>query len=265
MGINFSMKEILSGIIGVVVGGVGVSLFITNRSLETELNTIQSLKPALDQIIAVSSRAEALSESANTRAASALANVRQMEAEMRRKVEAINAVDVISAVEGSIDTLKGVAEKVALSAAKSAIAERRGVLNSAYLTEPGPESDLDSGRLPARTLQFQKASDDTVLRIGYTDAFRVKGRNKACRWSIQFNGNSCPSGALFFDRHDGADTNTHTTAHVAAYCSGLPAATYELSILVGPHPNTYYADSDCYTGWNNLPWTLEVLEFAKQG
>jgi hypothetical protein len=39
---------------------------------------------------------------------------------------------------------------------------------------------------------------------------------------------------------------------------GLPAGNYVVQVYVGPSPG--YAQTDCYTGWNNQYWALEVEE-----
>ncbi|WP_133510966.1 hypothetical protein [Candidatus Thiosymbion oneisti] len=137
------------------------------------------------------------------------------------------------------------------------------IINITYTSKLGPEDGKESGALEGRKLTFNKHKKDSVIRIGYTDNFRVIGERKACRWEIKVDGKSCPSGKLVYDRHDGNNSNVRTSNHVIGYCENLPKGNHTIKVWVGPRPgNDRYKKSNCDTGWAKSRWTLEVMEIA---
>ena len=122
----------------------------------------------------------------------------------------------------------------------------------------GPEYSTDSGQIPNRVLTFNKNQDDTAIRIGYTDNLRVGGSNKACRWEIRVNGQTCPDGSLVYDYYSTQYESTYRSRHVIGYCEGINAGSNEIQVWVGNTPG--YSGSDCHTGWSSSRWTIEAEE-----
>ena len=127
----------------------------------------------------------------------------------------------------------------------------------AYATGNGPHDDTDVGQIKSRVLSFNKAKTYTKIRISYTDNLRTLGSNKACRWEIRVDGNSCPNQALIYDYHASSD-NPLRSRTVVGYCSGIAAGSHTIGIWVSNTPG--YSGSNCYTGWNNSTWVIEAEE-----
>ena len=118
----------------------------------------------------------------------------------------------------------------------------------------------DDGALSGRTVTYSKKAPGTGLRVVWSDNFRVRGNDKACRWEVLFKGASCTSpGGIYFDKYEGAtSSNRHDMATVMGTCYGLPPGTVVVSARVGPTPG--YSGQDCYTGWSDQLVSLEVEE-----
>jgi len=125
----------------------------------------------------------------------------------------------------------------------------------------------DVGLIPSRVLNITKTRDDTAIRIGYSDSFRVYTANGAnsCRWELRVDDDptdgtdaiSCPGGMLAYDIYDQSGNNNHRSGTVFGYCEGLAAGSYQIQVWVSSSPG--YSGADCYTGWNSR-WTLEAEE-----
>jgi len=133
-----------------------------------------------------------------------------------------------------------------------------------YATGLGDPDSRDEGLVNGRILDFNKTYNDTVIRISYTDNFRVIGESpfgKGCSWEIQVDGDSCPSGKLVYNYFavltDSNQLRSHT---VVGYCEGLSVGMHKVTVLVTP----LRVDSDCFTGFGFEPepsrWVIEVEE-----
>ncbi len=126
----------------------------------------------------------------------------------------------------------------------------------------GPNDGRDTGLITSRRLSIKKFRDETTLRIGYSDAFRVYAGNNACRWEIVVDGASCPGGALVYDLYAGSTLSgildEHRSDAVFGYCEGISKGVHAIEINVGTTPG--YSAADCFTGWNNSRWTIEAEE-----
>jgi hypothetical protein len=118
----------------------------------------------------------------------------------------------------------------------------------------------DNGLLAGRSLTYRKLGASTGLRVTWSDNFRVTVNDKACRWEILFNGAACPSpGGLYFDKYEGASSsNRHDPSSFAGTCFGLAAGNVAVTTRAGQTPG--YSGADCYTGWNNQLFSIEVEE-----
>jgi hypothetical protein len=121
-------------------------------------------------------------------------------------------------------------------------------------------SETDNGVLAGRTVTFLKRAAPTGLRVVWSDNFRVRITNAACRWEVLFNGAACTNpGGLVFDKYEGnTASNRHDPATVVGTCFGLPAGPVVITTRVGPTPG--YGAVDCYTGWAIQLVSLEVEE-----
>lgn len=129
-----------------------------------------------------------------------------------------------------------------------------------YTTGLGPIDGKDEGLVDDRIFNFSKSQGDTVIRIGYTDNFRVIGdgpNSKGCRWEILLDGGSCPSGELVYDYFATlTGSNVLRSNTVLGYCEGLSEGMHQITVLVTP----IIEDSDCFTGVNSARWVIEVEE-----
>jgi hypothetical protein len=128
-----------------------------------------------------------------------------------------------------------------------------------YATGLGPLDGRDEGLVNGRILNFNKTYNDTVIRIGYTDNFRVIGNgpnSKGCRWEIQLDSISCPSGELVYDYFATLTGSTQLRSNtVVGFCEGLSVGMHQITVSVPIIP-----DSDCFTGVNSARWVIEVKE-----
>ncbi len=123
----------------------------------------------------------------------------------------------------------------------------------------------DTGQIVSRVLQFHKSNDDTAIRIGYSDNWRVYSHDRACRWEIRIKTGadaavSCPGGGLIYDFYIAGVTaiNHYRSGSVFGYCEGIAAGNHEIQVWVSATPG--YSGSDCYTGWSGTRWTIEAEE-----
>ena len=129
----------------------------------------------------------------------------------------------------------------------------------------GPNDETDKGQIISRVHKFQKVTQKGIIRIGYTDNFRVTTNQggtggKACRWEIKIDGKSCKGGKLIYDRYS-SSSNIHASGHIIGYCDDIEIGGHEIQVWAEPHPsNKVYSDSNCYTGWNESRWTIETGE-----
>ena len=75
MKIEVSMKEVLFGVVGTVLGGLMVTLLANNHSLESQLKAISIIDEPLQQAIEKTTRAD-------TNATNAIARLRQVQREV---------------------------------------------------------------------------------------------------------------------------------------------------------------------------------------
>jgi len=127
----------------------------------------------------------------------------------------------------------------------------------AYATGNGPNDDTD-GQIKSRVLRFTKAKTHTKIRINYTDNLATLGSAKACRWEIRVDGRSCPNQALVYDDYAYRFERTFSTRTIVGYCSGVAAGSHTIGIWAGSTPG--YPGSNCFTGWDNSTWVIEVVE-----
>lgn len=138
-----------------------------------------------------------------------------------------------------------------------------GIRRISRVSGLGPNDGTDNGLLASRQLAFTKVLSNSVLRISYVDTFRVtnpvnQSSASSCRWEILIDGQSCQSGALYFDKYSFITTsnNNHSVGHFMAYCEADVSGSHTAQISV----STVVTDSNCFTGWNLSRWTLEVEE-----
>jgi hypothetical protein len=126
-------------------------------------------------------------------------------------------------------------------------------------TELGPGDGTDVGPIASRNLTVVKDRPDTSLRITYSDNFHTfTAGGFLCRWEIEVDGGSCPSGALFYDYHNAlASANQFESHTVTGFCDGLAAGAHTLQVTVGPGGGP---PTDCFTGFNNSRWVLAAEE-----
>ncbi|MDH5547561.1 MAG: hypothetical protein OEZ43_18420 [Gammaproteobacteria bacterium] len=171
------------------------------------------------------------------------------------------AVNANAYTDENLLTLRNSADATKLIVDKSGAMMRRIAYARGELSD-----GLDSGQIPGRLLTFKKQfdKDTSVVRIGYSDSFRVYGHGKACQWELRVNGVSCPGAPLHYALHvsnsAGDISNHHRQGSVFGYCEGLDAGVHEIQVWVGQAPG--YSGSDCATGWNTT-WTLEAEEVLK--
>lgn len=126
----------------------------------------------------------------------------------------------------------------------------------------GPNDETDNGQIKSRVLNFNKAYNDTAIRIQYCDNFRIYCNNCAARWEIRVDGKAPPGGPIYQDKYTGTAIGTITNQHefttILGYAQGLPAGDHQIQIWVGPAPG--YGVANYYTGWNNSRWTIEAEE-----
>ena len=126
---------------------------------------------------------------------------------------------------------------------------------------PHDIDQTDNGQIMSRVLTFNKLSDDTAIRIGYTDNFRTNTplfAPNSCTWEIRVDDVSCPGGNLEYANYELIDNNNHRLGSIFGYCEGLTVGTHEIQVWVSSTPGTT-SGADCYTGWNTT-WTLEAEE-----
>ena len=135
------------------------------------------------------------------------------------------------------------------------------------MSQNGPNEGSDLGVLESRKLRFDKVEDESVLRLTYSDVFRVRQKkdqppNQACRWTVKIGDDLCKDAPLVTDRYDGKSSDVHSAGMISGYCKSVPAGSYDVSVEVMPRPHeTAYKDPDCYTGWNQSTWSIEVIEY----
>lgn len=145
--------------------------------------------------------------------------------------------------------------------------EKQNVIRVSGISQNGPNEADDKAVLKSRNLAFEKMEENSVLKVTYTDVFRVTQKtgqpaNQACRWLVHVGENGCKDKPIFTDRHDGKSSDVHSAGVISGYCESVPAGTHEISVEVMPRPHkTGYKDPDCYTGWNTSTWSIEVVEF----
>ncbi|WP_434359838.1 hypothetical protein NF212_06295 [Parasalinivibrio latis] len=136
------------------------------------------------------------------------------------------------------------------------------VLSVSHIGGNGPNNELDDGLLQTKKLSFEKLRDDTILRINYVDNTRVTGNQKGCRWAVNLDGNnSCGNVMLYADRHDANHSNVHSNTSITGYCPNISAGEHEVTVHVSTVPGL--AASNCYTGWDNSAWLIEVMEIIE--
>ncbi len=141
MDINFTIKEVLLGLIGVVLGGVVVSLFTSNTQLNAELAAIKSMRQPIEEVIKISAEAKTKSNSALNQATkalesagdankradealknvedselkvkSALTSVQNTESEAKQIVKTIKTTELVKKVDDSISELRIIAKDIA--------------------------------------------------------------------------------------------------------------------------------------------------------
>jgi len=134
-----------------------------------------------------------------------------------------------------------------------------------YSSGNGPNDGIDDGRIVSRALRFSKIEDNSTVRISYSDNLRVTGDgSKACRWVVKVNGTNCSDYEFNIDKHDGRGSNNHSTSTLTGYCTGLKSGWHTVNVWVSPVPSqdNRFANSDCWTGWNNSLWTIEATELT---
>ena len=134
--------------------------------------------------------------------------------------------------------------------------EKQHIVRISGISQNGPNEGGDVGVLESRKLDFKKVQPDSVLKVTYTDNFRVtKGKsealNQACRWVVKVGDNTCADKPIYGDRHDGKSSNVHSSGVISGYCEAVPDGNHKITVEVMPTPHeTAYKTADCYTGWN---------------
>lgn len=124
----------------------------------------------------------------------------------------------------------------------------------------GPSTQRN-GAIGGRKFTFTKKKDDSLLRILYTDTFRVICHSKryhgrwidgcAARWEIKIDGQSCPSGGIYQDWYVHRFQDPHRTQSFGGVCKGVSEGKHTLEVFVYKTPwhhqwNINYP----YTGWS---------------
>ena len=191
--------------------------------------------------------------------------VLQDKADDLKRIENVDIESLKTRIDKITTAFAAIENKEFVDLAADVSAIKNNLIKVTHTSGNGPNDGKDLGFVEGRKLSFTKQHHDTTVRIGYTDNLRVLGQNKACRWEILIDGKQCPSGELFYDRHDGNNANTHISQQVVGYCDALPKGPHEIAINVLAQPGRdHYRQSDCYTGWNNSRWVLEVMEINNQ-
>ncbi len=179
------------------------------------------------------------------------------------------ALSVTAYKDGDLFTIKNGNNENQLVIDKSGNADLSGsfIRRVARATGFNERDGTDAGLISTRVLNITKTRDDTAVRIGYSDSFRVYtgAGNNECRWELRVDDDpadgtdaiSCPGGVLAYDIFDLAINNNHRVGSVFGYCEGLTAGSYQIQVWVSTAPG--YSDADCHTGWN-ARWTLEAEE-----
>ena len=103
------------------------------------------------------------------------------------------------------------------------------------------------GLVPGRQLSFQKAEDDTAVRVTYYDTVSSSHDGSeacVCSWEVLFNGQTC-SDPGFVGAALVANVQNLESISVDGWCKGIPAGTVNLTVNVGATSN----DCDCQTGF----------------
>ena len=107
----------------------------------------------------------------------------------------------------------------------------------------GPIDGRDSGYITARSFEFTKKEPSSRMLLTYNDNLRAFGANKACRWEIQVDDKSCPSGKIVGDLYVVND-NPHRQHNLVGFCDQLAKGKHTMKVWV----SQLHAGSDCYTG-----------------
>jgi len=122
-------------------------------------------------------------------------------------------------------------------------------------------SSQRNGAIGGRKFTFTKKKDDSLLRILYTDTFRVLCHHNryhgrwidgcAARWEIKIDGKSCPSGGIYQDWYVHRFQDPHRTQSFGGVCKGVSEGKHTVEVFVYKTPwhqqwNIYYP----YTGWH---------------
>ena len=126
---------------------------------------------------------------------------------------------------------------------------------------------LDSGVLSGRSLEFDKRTDASELRITWATNLRVTARdNKAgahCTWEIQIDGKSCVTPSkIGVAMHCRLGDYEHIPVEVVGWCRDIKRGSHTITAIVS-RPSSYYPNSDCHTGWGSNDY-MEVWEPTPQ-
>jgi len=121
----------------------------------------------------------------------------------------------------------------------------------------------DNGFLNMRHLDFKKGSDDTILRLFYSDNLRVHGHGKWCKWELRVDDKQCHSKVnISGNRYAVSNQNDHMPGLIIGYCKGIKKGQHSLRVHVRGN------SADCYTGWDRQSqshFMMEVEELEADG
>ncbi len=134
-----------------------------------------------------------------------------------------------------------------------------------YATGNGPYSEQQPpGQIPSRVLTITKklAANQSVLRILYSDNFRLNGNDASARWEIRVkdtksNDLIALNPRIISDRFHQYH-NHCIPGMIMGYASKLPASTYEIQVWVLALLKT--EPTNALTGFNFCTWCLEAEE-----
>ena len=103
---------------------------------------------------------------------------------------------------------------------------------------------------------FNKASDQTSLRVFWNGNLRIYNCHDCCRrWYFTFNGAECSGpeaidGVVYMRHGDGAKKNLHRPRQIEGVCENIAKGIVRVGFWVGNCAS--YGSADAYTGWNSV-------------
>ena len=136
-----------------------------------------------------------------------------------------------------------------------------GAPKISYVSNTNDQDGRDSGFVNNRTVNFNKDSSGSLLRVFYSDNLRVLNSQGHGWWEIYLDGvrTSIRIGIYNTVQTSGHGLNAHRHSSVAGYLSGVSAGPHTIQVHVRNHST---AGGDLYTGWESS-FLLQVEEIEQ--